>query len=405
MRTQAQSRQAQHDRHRRRRHLRRRARLRDDRRAPGVLHERHARRCRRWPTTAARTRTRAAATRPTSCATSPRPARTPARRRYHIPIDDAMKLVVDDCEGAIRRTSCPALPPSTKPTIEPIFGRPQAARAPCGAGSGARTRCGLGSGRRAPRRRLGAPALAADPAAGSAASRRRLPGQPAGTRGRGHGTGPRLRAKGNGHRSAHRGVVRSWCLDRRCSRRRRRSRIRRRAIDDRPGTAADVQGNDVAVDEQLGAQVPLDATFRTRTASRSRSATARGRPADNPDVQLLRLPDAVQPAAQRALGGRCRSSAEQGSTASQLLRVGAQFRIVTIDLEPNEPLDKLAKMNANATSQRLPGVRSASRRAPAGRSSRGEARRWRGDSPRRRRGRVQVHVHHRSARNGRIRPR
>jgi hypothetical protein len=60
---------------------------------------------------------------------------------YHIKIDDAMKLVERDAKDHPDHL-VPALPSATKPTIEPVFGRPKtlggAPAAPeAGAGSGA----------------------------------------------------------------------------------------------------------------------------------------------------------------------------------------------------------------------------------------------------------------------------
>ena len=43
---------------------------------------------------------------------------------YHVPIDEAMKLVVRDAKTDPAHL-VPALPKSDKPTIEPVFGRPK----------------------------------------------------------------------------------------------------------------------------------------------------------------------------------------------------------------------------------------------------------------------------------------
>jgi hypothetical protein len=56
---------------------------------------------------------------------------------YRIPIDVAMKLVVEDAKKDPSHL-VPALPPSTKPSIEPVFGRPKPA-APAGEGGGSAT--------------------------------------------------------------------------------------------------------------------------------------------------------------------------------------------------------------------------------------------------------------------------
>ena len=107
----------------------------------------------------------ARATRPTRCATS-REAGDERRRRRRIASrsSDAMKLVVEDAKNDPSHL-VPALPPSTKATIEPVFGRPQAARVrPVRLGGGtAPTRLG---------RRLGAAGVrpgGLPPAAGSSA--------------------------------------------------------------------------------------------------------------------------------------------------------------------------------------------------------------------------------------------
>jgi hypothetical protein len=60
---------------------------------------------------------------------------------FRIPIEHAMKLVVEDAKKDASHL-VPALPPSTKPSIEPVFGRPKPAAppggaAPAGAGSAA----------------------------------------------------------------------------------------------------------------------------------------------------------------------------------------------------------------------------------------------------------------------------
>jgi hypothetical protein len=83
---------------------------------------------------------------------------------YRIPIDVAMKLVVEDAKKDPSHL-IPALPPSTKPSIAPVFGRPKPA-APAGEGGSA------------------APAGGATAEPGAAAAPTGAPGQPgAGTAG------------------------------------------------------------------------------------------------------------------------------------------------------------------------------------------------------------------------------
>ncbi|HEX7838386.1 MAG TPA: SCO family protein [Kofleriaceae bacterium] len=109
------------------------------------------------------------------------------------------------------------------------------------------------------------------------------------------------------------------------------------------------RGNGVTVDEHVGAQVPLDARFRTQDGAEITlgQALAGGLPAiltfnysDCPmlcSVQLNGLTAALP-----AVGTRG-PSPEPGK-GDALFRVGAQVRIVTIDLEPNETLDKARAM-------------------------------------------------------------
>src|SRR5947209_4045327 len=52
-------------------------------------------------------------------------ASNPGQPTFRIPIDVAMKLVVQDAQKDPSHL-VPALPPSTKPSIQPIFGRPKA---------------------------------------------------------------------------------------------------------------------------------------------------------------------------------------------------------------------------------------------------------------------------------------
>lgn len=69
---------------------------------------------------------------------------------YHMKIDDAMQLIVRDAAKDPSHL-VPALPPSTKPTIEPTFGRPKplgaaAPAAPAAEGSGAGSAAGSAQG-------------------------------------------------------------------------------------------------------------------------------------------------------------------------------------------------------------------------------------------------------------------
>jgi protein SCO1 len=125
------------------------------------------------------------------------------------------------------------------------------------------------------------------------------------------------------------------------------------------------QAGGVTVDEHLGALVPRDALFRTQDGALTTlgGALAGGLPAiltfnysDCPmlcSVQLNGLTAALpkvgapgpSPLAIAAAGaGGSRISATTAGDAQVVFRVGSQFRLVTIDLEPNETLDKARAM-------------------------------------------------------------
>jgi len=120
------------------------------------------------------------------------------------------------------------------------------------------------------------------------------------------------------------------------------------------------QANGVTVDEHVGARVPLDAKFRTQdgTLVRLGEVLSGGLPAiltfnysDCPmlcSVQLngltAALPRVSEPSELAAPGESPPGSPSGSPGRTVVLRVGAQFRIVTIDLEPTESLDKMRAM-------------------------------------------------------------
>jgi protein SCO1/2 len=118
------------------------------------------------------------------------------------------------------------------------------------------------------------------------------------------------------------------------------------------------QANGVTVDEHLGGRVPLDAAFRTQdgTLVTLGQVLRGGLPAiltfnysDCPmlcSVQLNGLTAALPKV------GQLGASPDPGK-ADAMFRVGVQFRIVTIDLEPNETLDKARAMRQRYL-ERLP---------------------------------------------------
>ena len=85
-----------------------------------------------------------------------------ATQTFHVPIDQAMKDVIDSAKTDPSHL-VPALPPAQKPTIEPVFGRPKpiapAAPPPAApaAGSGAGSGSGSGSAAAAPTGTTAAP--------------------------------------------------------------------------------------------------------------------------------------------------------------------------------------------------------------------------------------------------------
>ena len=114
-------------------------------------------------------------------------------------------------------------------------------------------------------------------------------------------------------------------------------------------TVPTYKGNGVLVDEHLGARVPLDAKFRTADGQIvTLGEVMRGELpviltfnySDCPmlcSVQLNGLTTVLPAVAQVGPG----PDASKGDVG---FHVGAQYRIVTIDLEPNESVEKIKKM-------------------------------------------------------------
>jgi protein SCO1/2 len=127
------------------------------------------------------------------------------------------------------------------------------------------------------------------------------------------------------------------------------------------------QANGVTVDEHIGSHVPLDARFRTQDGALTTlgEVLRGGLPAiltfnysDCPmlcSVQLNGLTAALPKVGTRG-------ASPDPSKGDVLFRAGAQFRIVTIDLEPNETLEKAQKMRERYL-ERLPEDQRASARA------------------------------------------
>lgn len=130
--------------------------------------------------------------------------------------------------------------------------------------------------------------------------------------------------------------------------------------DEVPAPPPTYQAGGVTVDEHLGGRVPLDAQFRTQDGALVRlgdilrgdlPAILTFNYSDCPmlcSVQLngltAALPKVGEPAPLPAAATPAAGSATSARDA--VFRVGAQFRIVTIDLEPTESLDKARAMRA-----------------------------------------------------------
>jgi protein SCO1 len=144
--------------------------------------------------------------------------------------------------------------------------------------------------------------------------------------------------------------------------------------DEIPPPPPTYKANSVTVEEHLGARVPLDARFRTLDgAVTTLGDVLRGELpailtfnyAECPMLCSLQLNGLT--AALPAVGqsGPPPAGAQSGGPSevnNVAFRVGAQFRIVTISLEPNEPLDRLARMRDRYLARLPEAQREAARR-------------------------------------------
>jgi len=123
-----------------------------------------------------------------------------------------------------------------------------------------------------------------------------------------------------------------------------------------PAPPPTYKANGVTVDEQLGSRVPLDATFVTSDGKRVTLGEVLS--GEVPTILTFNYSDCPMLCSLQlnGLSAVLPKLAEptpiEGKDAA--FRVGAQFRIVTIDLEPTEPVAKLAKMKQRYL-DRLPG--------------------------------------------------
>ena len=110
------------------------------------------------------------------------------------------------------------------------------------------------------------------------------------------------------------------------------------------------EAGDVKIDEKLGAQLPLDAVFRTHTgATTTLGQVLRG---GLPVILTFNYSDCPMLCSAQLNGltaalpkvGELGASPDPAATGQVMFRPGAQYRIVTIDLEPNETLEKAQAM-------------------------------------------------------------
>jgi protein SCO1/2 len=130
-----------------------------------------------------------------------------------------------------------------------------------------------------------------------------------------------------------------------------------RAGDEVPRPPPTYKGNDVKVDEKLGAKVPTDARFRDQDGNvvTLGELLARGKAGEEtlPTILTFNYSDCPMLCNLQLNGLTAVLPAIAEKQDRAMFRLGAQFRIITIDLEPNDSLDKLARMRARYI-ERLP---------------------------------------------------
>lgn len=113
-------------------------------------------------------------------------------------------------------------------------------------------------------------------------------------------------------------------------------------VDDKVLTAPTWKGDQVAVTEKLGAQVPLDARFRTADGAHVTLGDVMKGPL--PTILTFNYSDCPMLCSLQLNGLSTVLPQIADKVDGAMFRPGAQFKIVTIDLEPNEPLEKIQKM-------------------------------------------------------------
>lgn len=120
------------------------------------------------------------------------------------------------------------------------------------------------------------------------------------------------------------------------------------------------KGNDVTVIEKLGARVPVDARFRDQDGK----VVTLGQllAGELPTILTFNYSDCPMLCNLQLNGLTAVLPAIAEKHEDALFRVGTQFRIITIDLEPGEKLDKLVKMKDRYI-ERLPEAQRTAARA------------------------------------------
>jgi len=120
------------------------------------------------------------------------------------------------------------------------------------------------------------------------------------------------------------------------------------------------KANDVKVNEHLGARVPVDVRFRDQDGKHVRLGDVLA--GQLPTILTFNYSDCPM-LCNLQLNGLSAVLPRIGQIEDNLaFAIGTQFRIVTIDLEPTESLDKLVKMRERYV-QRLPEAQRAAARA------------------------------------------
>jgi protein SCO1 len=102
------------------------------------------------------------------------------------------------------------------------------------------------------------------------------------------------------------------------------------------------QANNVNVDEKLGARVPVDAMFRDHNGKLVRLGDVLA--GDLPTILTFNYSDCPMLCSLQLNGLSSVMPQIADKHDGAMFRVGGQYKIVTIDLEPNESIAKMAKM-------------------------------------------------------------